>query len=208
MMAVSRILILTHSNAPTLQGYFLARVVSEWKTQGIEVLIQQDLSSWIPADVCFVHVDLSVVPSRYIEFAQRYPSTINLHITDIRKRSYSRNRVMREDGYEGPIIVKTSDNAAGAPERLGKPQLLLHRIWRRFNRELSRRAPPGIPFQQPSITTKQHYRIFPERGMLPVGWIDRDEIVVERFRPEFFERSGAQLGIAHRVLNAPMTSHD
>lgn len=186
MTAVSRILILTHSNALTLQGYFLARVVNEWKTQGIEVLIQQDLSSWIPADVCFVHVDLSVVPSRYIEFAQRYPSTINLHITDIRKRSYSRNRVMRGDGYEGPIIVKTSANYAGEPERRGKPQLLLHRIWKKFNRELTRRAPPGLPFQQPSITSKQDYRIFPECSMLPVGWLDRDDIVVERFRPERF----------------------
>lgn len=160
MMAVSRILILTHSNAVTLQGYFLARLVNEWKTQGIEVLIRQDLSSWTPADVCFVHVDLSVVPSRYIEFAQRYPSTINLHITDIRKRSYSRNRVMRGDGYEGPIIVKTSANSAGEPERRGKSQLPLHRIWKKFNRELTRRAPPSIPFQQPSITSKQDYRIF------------------------------------------------
>ena len=185
-MAVSRILILTHSNAPTLQGYFLAQWLMNGKRRASRCSIQQDLSSWIPADVCFVHVDLSVVPSRYIEFAQRYPSTINLHITDIRKRSYSRNRVMRGDGYEGPIIVKTSDNAAGGPERLGKPQLLLHRIWKKFNRELTRRAPPGIPFQQPSITTKQHYRIFPERSMLPVGWLDRDDIVVERFRPERF----------------------
>ena len=153
-MTVSRILILTHSNAPSLQGYFLARVVNEWKTQGIEVLIQQDLSSWIPADVCFVHVDFSVVPSRYIEFAQRYSSTINLHITDIRKRSYSRNQVTRGDGYEGPIIVKTSANSAGEPERRGKSQLLPHRIWRKFNRNLpverhlvcpfnSRRSPPS-----------------------------------------------------------------
>ena len=98
---------------------------------------------------------------------------------------------MRGDGYQGPIIVKTSDNAAGGPERLGKPQLLLHRIWKKFNRELTRRAPPGIPFQQPSITTKQHYRIFPERSMLPVGWLDRDDIVVERFRPERFGDSYA-----------------
>ena len=41
-----------------------------------------------------------------------------------------------------------------------------------------------MPFQQPSITDKQHYRIFPKRHMLPTGWLDRDDIVVERFRPE------------------------
>jgi hypothetical protein len=41
-----------------------------------------------------------------------------------------------------------------------------------------------LPFQQPSITSKEHYRIFPKRRMLPAGWLDRDDIVVERFRPE------------------------
>ena len=178
---LSRILILTNSNDMTLKGYFLARVASEWKKQGIEVLVTNDLSSWVPADVCFIHVDLSVVPSRYFEFAQRYPSTINLHITDIRKKSYSRNRIMHGDGYEGPIIVKTSLNCAGEPERRAKPQHLLDRIWQKFNRELTRRAPPGLPFQQPSFTVKQHYRIFSERRMLPVGWLDRDDIIVERF---------------------------
>jgi hypothetical protein len=57
-------------------------------------------------------------------------------------------------------------------------------MWRKFNRELTRRAPASLPFQQPSITEKRHYRIFLERRMLPVGWLDRDDIVVERFRPE------------------------
>jgi hypothetical protein len=187
MTGPSRILILTHTNAVTLKGYFLARLVSEWKMHGIEVLIHQDLSTWVPADVCLVHVDLSVVPSPYIEFAKGYPSTINLHITDIRKKSYSRNRVTRGDGYEGPIIVKTSLNCAGEPERRTHAQPVLRGIWQKFNRELTHRVPAGLPFQQPSITTKQHYRIFPERRRLPVGWFDREDIVVERFRPE---RSG------------------
>jgi hypothetical protein len=41
-----------------------------------------------------------------------------------------------------------------------------------------------MPFQQPSITSKQHYRIFPKRRMLPAGWLDREDIIIERFRPE------------------------
>ena len=129
---------------------------------------------------CLVHVDLSLVPPRYLEFARLYLNTINLHITDIRKTSYSRNRVMRGDGYDGPVIVKSSLNSAGEPERYGRPRRL-RRIWDKFNRELTRRAPPGLPFQQPSITSKQHYRVFPKRRLLPVGWPDRDDIVVELF---------------------------
>ena len=140
MNGPSRILILTHTNAVTLKGYFLARIVSEWKMQGIEVLIHHDLSTWVPADVCLVHVDLSVVPSPYIEFAKRYPSTINLHITDIRKKSYSRNRVMRGDGYEGPIIVKTSLNFAGEPERRTHAQPVLTRNLAKIQ---SRAYPPS-----------------------------------------------------------------
>jgi len=183
MPDISTILILTHSNTLSLQGYFLALLVKEWEARGIRVMIHHDLESSVSADVCLVHVDLSLVPPRYIEFAQRYPNTINLHITDIRKRSYSRNRVMRGDGYDGPVIVKSSLNFAGEPERRGRPRRL-RRIWEKFNRGLSRRAPPGLPFQQPSITNKQHYLVFPKRRMLPVGWLDRDDIVVERFRPE------------------------
>jgi hypothetical protein len=184
MPDISTILILTNSNALSLHGYFLELLAKEWQTRGIRVMIHHDLDSSVPADVCFVHVNLSLVPPRYIEFARRYPNTVNLHITDIRKKSYSRNRVIRGDGYDGPVIVKSSLNYAGIPERHGRPERRLRRIWEKFNREFTRRAPPGLPFQQPSITSKQHYRVFPQRRMLPVGWLDRDDIVVERFRPE------------------------
>jgi hypothetical protein len=95
MPDISTILILTHSNRLGLQGYFLALLVKEWEARGIQVIIHHDLDSSVPADVCLVHVDLSLVPPRYIEFTRRYPATINLHIADIRERSYSRNRVMR-----------------------------------------------------------------------------------------------------------------
>lgn len=182
MPDISTILILTYRLS--LHGYFLALLVKEWEARGIRVLIHHDLDSSVSADICLVHVDLSLVPPRYLEFARRYPNNINLHITDIRKTSYSRNQVMRGDGYDGPVIVKSSLNCAGEPERYGRPRRLRRIIWDKFNRELTRRAPPELPFQQPSITTKQHYRIFPKRRLLPVGWLDRDDIVVERFRPE------------------------
>ena len=184
MPDISTILILTHFN-PDLQRYFVGLVAKEWEARGIRVLVNRgDLNCSVSADVCFVHVDLSVVPPHYIEFASQYPNTINLHITDIRKTSCSRNRVIRGDGYDGPIIVKSSLNSAGLPERLGGGERRLRRVWGTFNRGLTRRAPPSLPFQQPSITSKNHYRIFPKRRMLPVGWLDRGDIVVERFRPE------------------------
>jgi hypothetical protein len=181
---ISTMLILNRPDAPNLQGYFAALLAKEWETQGIRVIIHYDLESSIPADICLVHVDLSVVPAEYLDFARQYPNTINLHITDIRKSSYSRNRVVPGDGYPGPVIVKSSLNCAGEPERRGRPHHRVAEIWREFNRKLTDRAWPSLPFQQPSITSKEHYRVFPKRRMLPVGWLDRDDVVVERFRPE------------------------
>ena len=159
-------------------------IAKEWETQGIRVLIHRDLKNLAPADVCFLHVDLSVVPPPYTAFARLYPNTVNLHVTDIRKTGYSRNLVVRGDGYDGPIIVKSSLNHGGEPERRTRPQHPVGKLWRKFHRELTRRASPRFPFQQPSITNKQHYRVFAKRRMLPIGWLDRHDIVVERFRPE------------------------
>jgi hypothetical protein len=157
MPDISTILILTHFN-PDLQRYFVGLVAKEWEARGIRVLVHRDdLHCSVSADVCFVHVDLSVVPPHYIEFASQYPNTINLHITDIRKTSYSRNRVIRGDGYDGPIIREVLAQLCGSTRTAGT---------------------------RPSITSKSHYRIFPNRRMLPVGWLDRGDIVVERFRPE------------------------
>jgi hypothetical protein len=183
MSNVSSILVLTHPDAPTLDGYFLYLVAKEWEARGIRVTVCHDLKTASPAEVCVVHVDLSVVPPEYGEVARRYPYTVNLHITDIRKRNYSRNRVTRGDGFRGPVIVKSSLNFGGVPERRAKIGWR-RRIWEKFHRELSRRAPPSLPFQQPVITSKSDYRVFEELRLLPVGWLDREEIVVERFLPE------------------------
>ena len=72
MREVSSILILTHTNAISLQGYFLDLVAKEWEPRGIRVTVCPHLGSAGPADVCLVHVDLSVVPPEYIEVARRY----------------------------------------------------------------------------------------------------------------------------------------
>lgn len=186
MPDISTILILTAPGSPNLQGYFIHPLVEEWESRGIKVTICDDLKYAKPADVCFVHVDLSVVPSEYIEMAGQCPYSINRHINDIRRRVYSRNLVRHGDGFDGPVIVKSSLNFAGVPERGGRVSRL-REIWGKCHRTFTNVASPRIPFQQPSIEFKHHYRVFDERRMLPAGWLDRDDIVVERFRPE---RSG------------------
>ena len=94
MPDISTILILTHSNRLGLQGYFLALLVKEWEARGIQVMIHHDLDSSVPADVCLVHVDLSLVPPRYIEFARKYPKTINLH-----RHRYPQEKLQSQSGH-------------------------------------------------------------------------------------------------------------
>lgn len=183
MPDISTILILTAPGAPKVEGYLIHPVMKEWEARGIRVTICDDVKSAKSADVCFVHVDRSVVPSDYIELAGQYPYSINRKITDIRKRAYSRNLVRHGDGFEGPVIVKSSLNFAGVPER-GRTVSRLLAIGGGFHRTFTSLASPRIPFQQPSIAYKHHYRVFDKRSMLPAGWLDRDDIVVERFLPE------------------------
>lgn len=184
MPAITSIVILTHRAGANLQGYLVDLLVREWRDQGIRVSIASDPGAVADADACLLHVDRSVVPQEYVEAARRFPIALNLHITDIRKTTYGRNRVRRGDGYEGPVIVKSALNYAGVPERGGQPVAPLRRRLQVLNRALSARLPPFVPFQQPSISSKADYRVLESRRDLPLGWLDRDDIVVERFRPE------------------------
>ncbi|MDR9365401.1 MAG: hypothetical protein RI575_08690 [Balneolaceae bacterium] len=43
---------------------------------------------FVPADLLFMHVDLSIVPDEYFEFAEKYPIENNGNIKDIRKSTY------------------------------------------------------------------------------------------------------------------------
>lgn len=188
MKPVATVLILTHrGEAERLRHYFISLVAREWEAHGIRVRVHSDPDVAVPADICLLHVDRSVVDSHYTDFAGNYPYSGNLHVTDIRKRRYSRNQIQTGDGYEGPVIVKSSLNCAGLPELGDRPHRTPREFLNRFNRSITGRVPSFFPFQQPAISGKAHYRIFPERRMLPVGWLSRQDIVIERFRPERHE---------------------
>jgi hypothetical protein len=46
------------------------------------------VKNFVPADLVFVHVDLSCVPQAYQDFAGRYPRQINMGAVDINKSGY------------------------------------------------------------------------------------------------------------------------
>ena len=141
------------------KSYSIAELVRVWVNDGNEVYLIFGTKRYIPADIIIVHVDLSVVPDEYLEFARRYPISINSSVKDIRKTLISKNLLTREDSYAGKVIVKTNHNYAGRPELwIGKRKLL-------FN-------------------SPRDYPVFDTLADVPDHFFESPDYVVEKFLPE------------------------
>ncbi len=172
--------VLFHENETqdSLQGYIITHVAEHWREDGHEVLYLFGTSKFIPADLVLVHVNLSVVPESYLEFARHYPIVLNGQVRDIRKSSFSENILRRDASYDGKVIVKSDLNYAGAPEQwlASSPSLLqsfssrLRTRYRRFR---------SLWFESPrDDLVYDHLRQVPRR------YFKAKDIVVEKFLPE------------------------
>jgi hypothetical protein len=109
-----------------LTQYAITRLAEFWRADGHDVRSIFGTERFDAADIVIVHVDLSVVPARYLEFATRFPIAVNGRVQDIRRTRFSRNLVQRNEAYAGPVIVKSNANHAGLvverflPERVGE----------------------------------------------------------------------------------------
>ena len=167
-----RIVILTHVYDDFRERNFLLRsLAGHWLDAGHDVHLAEGLGNWPDADLAIMHVDLSVVPDAYCAAARRYPVVVNGAAVDMRKRLVSRQLVARNDGWTGPVIVKTDLNYSGVPEkhaaecfrRDGKPSDL----------------PPG-----PIVATTRPYSILTSASAVPADIWDDPGFVIERFLPE------------------------
>lgn len=156
----------------------LARV---WKSDGHEVIYVYGVEEYVPADIVLVHVNLSVVPVEYIEFARRYPITVNGELRDIRKSVVSPNLVTPAEQWDGPVIVKSDLNYAGLPEQRQR-RTWLERRWifaQRLRDAVARYSRNVSPFNSPN-----DYEVFSGYGEVPERMRTNREIVIEKFRPE------------------------
>jgi hypothetical protein len=152
-----------------------------WRADGHSVEYLHGTKRFVPADIVFVHINLSVVPDEYLDFAARYPIAVNGRVRDIRKSAISDNLVRPGDPWEGPVIVKSDLNYSGGPERiLGQSWLgRRSRPWRGVTRvaeHLTRRRPPFLDWRD--------YLVFDRLSDVPERWLQTRGAVVERFRPE------------------------
>jgi len=154
-------------------GYLVHQLAEMWRDGGLEVVYLYGIDRFVPADLVLVHVDLSVVPDAYLEFASRYPIVLNGRVRDIRKTATSRYLVRPGDGWNGPVIVKTDLNSGGYPEYRSsltglRSRRLVHGATRRLR---------GVP-------SSSDYQVFGRVEDVPAALAENPELVVERFLPD------------------------
>ncbi len=188
-MAKPRILVLMCAGTvmQDVAGWAIHELAQVWLEEGLDVKIASGPRGAAPADLLFLHVDLSVVPDEYLALVDRYPVAVNGRIKDIRKSSFSAQLVRSGDGWEGPCIVKSDLNCAGIPE--------MGYAARGIALEF---GPPRYPFP---MRGQQDYRLYADASAVPTAFFDDPYLVVERFLPEvegglYFTRSCHFLGNA------------
>lgn len=173
---MARIVLITHVYDNFRDRDFLLRnLAAHWLDAGHDVSLVEGLGHWPDGDVAIMHIDLSVVPRAYTEAASRYPLVVNGAAVDMRKRLVSRYLVARNDGWTGPVIVKTDLNFSGIPEQQAAD---------RFRRDgKAPDLPPG-----PIVSTTRPYPIFNSPAEVPAAVWDNPGLIVERFLPERDDR--------------------
>lgn len=162
-------------------GYIVDHLAQFWREDGHEVIYLFGTRRYVPADLLFMHVDLSIVPDKYLAFAARYPLVVNGRIRDIRKSVTSGILLHRGDPWTGQVIVKSDLNCGGMPEQL-LLQSWLHRrssLWRSVVRRV--RTMAG---RHSSMTSWRNYLLFDHLSEVPERWFHNPQVVVERFCPE------------------------
>ena len=178
-----RIALLFHeADTPeSLDDYAVTGLAEVWREEGHEVSVLFGPGGRPEADLVFVHVDLSVVPDAYLDFAARFPVAVNGRVRDIRKSAFSPHLLGADDAWDGPVIVKSDRNFGGLPEaRRG--------ILRQDGRGL---APP--------IANPLDYPVYGSLREVPREVVECQDLVVQKFLPEmedglFFIRTYQFLG--------------
>lgn len=155
--------------------YIVNHLAEVWRKEGHRVVFLYGTRKSIPADICLVHVDLSVVPPEYITFANRYPVVVNGKILDIRKRAFTQHELFSGDNYQGQVIVKSNENYAGWPE-----QLLTRNLASLVYSRLSNKW--RLPTRR--FSSSEDYLVFERLTDVPEKYFQDSYFLVEKFLPE------------------------
>jgi len=175
---MSRIVVITHEFDQFVERrlpfwtkksrYLLFDVLREMEKRGHSVHVLTGIQHQAQGDLAILHVDCSVIPQEYLDFARSFPKTVNARVADITKRKVSGALLSRGDDWTGPVIVKSNLNYGGNPEA--------------DHNEAARRR--GRPPPHPEARNFKDYEIFDSTEAMPERYWDDPELVVERFIPE------------------------
>jgi hypothetical protein len=169
---MTHIVLITHTYDDfRSRKFLLGTLASRWVDAGHDVSVTAGLGDWPAGDIAIMHLDISVTPAAYSAACERYPIVVNAAATDIRKTRVSRNLVQRDDGWTGPVIIKTDLNFSGLPEMQAA---------QKFKRD----GKPADLAPGPIVSTTQPYPILPSPAEVPDPVWDNPGLVVERFLPE------------------------
>lgn len=176
-----RIAVLMHDrdNMQTLEYSIIKFFAKYWEEDDHEVIFLFGIEKFVPADLVFVHVDLSIVPDSYLEFAQQYPIAINGKVKDIRKSVYSSGVLKPDDEWDGPVIVKSDKNCAGTPELIRGG--LIGRVKKKLLKTINNKY---LDTLTPGILTAMDYQVYDHLNLVPKTYFYHPGLVIEKFIPE------------------------
>ena len=193
-METRRILVLLHRNDYGFGsvGYLIELLVREWEAMGFPVQVVQGVRHRARADLVIPHVNLTVMPEEYRDFLRAYPRVINRHVVDVSKSRFSTNLVGWDDGYTGPVIVKTECNYGGLPEQRLHPRARAGwwewaGVARRLLPTPRGRDAGGIAWGSVQFLRSDDYPVFPSLREVPEEVFHNRNLVVEKFLPEVTE---------------------
>lgn len=180
----TRIAILLHENDNelTLQSSLIYEMAKIWRLDGYEVFYLRGIDDFVPADLIFLHIDLTVVPDSYLEFANQYPRVINGDVKDIRKTTLNNKQLHLSDDWNGPVIVKSDYNCAGVPERNRRG------VWGKIEKKmLNFFNSMNVDSHLPNFRSSTDYKVFDHLDEVPKMLFNYPSIVIQKFIPEMEE---------------------
>ncbi len=148
--------------------FLIYDVMVELQRRGHELVLQQGTGSGrASGDVALLHVDRTVVPGDYLDYAKTFPLCLNIATADISKRKISGALLSRGDDWAGAVIVKTDLNNGGFAER------------RHHRHALRAGKSPDGPCPPPT-----EYRTYESLCDVPASAFADPALIVERFLAE------------------------
>lgn len=193
------------ADAARMRRYRIWQCADIWRREGMDVRLVSGPVVPRDADIVIPHVDLTQLPDAYRPLLEAPGQVLNRSMADVRRRRVSRILVAEDDGYDGPVIVKTNNNCGSHPERaVLHGQSIAARLLaalggaaRAAGRMLAAGSVHRLTYA--SALPTRAYAVFDSKRHLPRGVFRNPDLVVEKFLPEtdgryYYLRSYSFLG--------------